>query len=107
MAIVEIDVDELERALADGARVVDVREEHEYVQGHVPGAVLVPLDTVPARLDAFRGEGTTYVVCRSGARSMRACEFLSDRGIDVANVAGGTIAWTASGREVVVGDQPG
>lgn len=107
MAIEEIDVDELERAVAAGALVVDVREEHEYVQGHVPGAVLVPLGTVPDHVDAFRSDGTTYVVCRTGARSMRACEFLADRGIAVANVAGGTMAWVASGRDVVTGDLAG
>jgi rhodanese-related sulfurtransferase len=55
------------------------------------------------------GDGTTYVICRSGARSMRACEFVvanSPAGAQVVNVAGGTLAWIASGREVVEGDQP-
>lgn len=107
--IQEIDVDELAARLAAGARVVDVREPDEYLDGHVPGAVLVPLATVPEHVDAFLGDGPTYVICRSGGRSMRACEFLAAQGIDgldVVNVAGGTMAWIASGRDVVVGDQP-
>ena len=77
--------------------------------GHVPGAVLVPLATVPDHVDAFAGDGPTYVICRSGARSMRACEYLAAlrlADVEVVNVAGGTMAWMASGRETVGGDQP-
>ena len=69
----------------------------------MPGAVLVPLGAVPDRVDAFMNEGTTYVICRSGARSMAACEFAAERGAVVANVAGGTLAWIASGREIATG----
>ena len=103
MTVQEISVDELAPLLEAGARLVDVREPDEYAEARVPGGVLVPLGTVPDHVDAFRGEGTTYVICRSGARSMRACEFLADQGIEVANVAGGTLAWIASGRDVAAG----
>jgi rhodanese-related sulfurtransferase len=106
MMVKEVQVAELDTAMQGGARVVDVREINEYVEGHVPGAVHIALSTVPDHVDAFRGEGPTYVVCRSGARSMRACEFLSQQGIDVINVAGGTLDWIASGRSVVTGDSP-
>ena len=109
MSIQEISVDELETALAAGTadvRVIDVRETDEYVSGHVPGAVHVALGTVPDHVDAFAGPGTTYVICKSGARSMRACEFLADRDVAAVNVAGGTMAWKLSGRTVVDGDQP-
>src|SRR5687768_17254629 len=106
MAIQEITVDELADLLADGARVVDVREPDEYESGHVPGAVHVPLGTVPDSVDAFRGEGPTYVICKSGGRSMQACDFLDGQGVDVVNVAGGTMAWVMSGRDVVVGERP-
>lgn len=101
----EIDIDELETLLASGAKLVDVREPDEYASGHVPGAVSVPLSQVPDRVDECASSGeTTYLICRSGARSANACEFLSDRGIDVANVVGGTLAWIASGRGVVEGN---
>jgi rhodanese-related sulfurtransferase len=109
MAISEISVDQLADAIeqpGSTALLIDVREVDEYVDGHVSGAVLVPLGTVPDNVDAFRGEGTTYVICKSGGRSMRACEFLADHGIDAVNVAGGTMGWMASGREVVSGDRP-
>jgi rhodanese-related sulfurtransferase len=106
MPVREINVTELDTALQSGAPVVDVRETNEYLDGHVPGAVHVALGTVPDRVDAFRSDGTTYVICRSGARSMRACEFLAQQGLDVVNVAGGTLDWVAGGRPVVTGSSP-
>jgi rhodanese-related sulfurtransferase len=99
----EITVDELAVGLAAGAGLVDVREPAEYEEARVPGAVLVPLNSVPDRLDAFTGDGTTYVICHSGMRSMAACEFVAERGAAVANVAGGILAWIASGREIATG----
>lgn len=106
MSVREISVAELEAALQSGARLIDVRETNEYVEGHAPGAVHIALGTVPDHVDAFRGEGATYVICRSGARSMRACEFLVEQGVDVVNVAGGTLDWIAGGRPVVTGSAP-
>lgn len=106
VAVSEIDVDELESVLRSGARVIDVRELHEYEAGHVPGAVLVPLGTVPYADHQFATDSTNYIICRTGARSHRACEFLIEQGIDAVNVAGGTLAWVNSGRETVMGDQP-
>lgn len=103
MTVPEISVDELAPLLEEGARLVDVREPDEYAQARVPGGVLIPLGSVPDHVDELRGEGTTYVICRSGARSMRACELLAAQGVDVANVAGGTLAWIESGRDVVAG----
>lgn len=103
MTVQEISVDELAERLEGGARLVDVREPVEFEDARVPGGVLVPLATVPTTVDTFRSDGTTYVICRSGARSMQACEFLAQQGVDVANVAGGTLAWIASGRDVLVG----
>jgi len=101
MAIAEIDVHELAGA-GGTAVVVDVRELDEWRSGHIVDAVHVPLATVPERLDAFDGS-PTYVVCRSGRRSAAACEFASAQGHDVANVAGGMLAWQAAGFDVVTG----
>ena len=106
MAIDEVTVAELESALASGARLYDVREVDEYTEAHVPGAVLIPLGTVADNVDAFRGDGLAYLICKSGGRSMRACEHLADQGIDVVNVAGGTSGWVTSGRRTVTGDRP-
>lgn len=106
MAIAEIEVDELEARLAAGARLFDVRETDEYVDGHVPSAVHVALGAVPDNVDRFRGDGPLLLICRSGGRSMRACEFLQQHGIDAINVAGGTLAWVTSGRPLATGTSP-
>jgi rhodanese-related sulfurtransferase len=106
MSVQEVSVAELEALLQADARLVDVRETDEYTSGHVPGAVHVALGTVPDQLPMFRGDGPVYVVCRSGARSMRACEFLVQQGVPAINVAGGTLDWVAGGRAVVLGSEP-
>jgi molybdenum cofactor guanylyltransferase len=109
VAVSEIEVDELAERLRDGVRLIDVREPDEYTGGHVPGAVSIPLGTVPDHLDDFRGDGPTYVICQSGGRSRRACEFVDAQGlegVETVNVAGGTSAWIASGRDTVGGDRP-
>ena len=62
--------------------------------------------SVPSALDRFAADAPTYVICRSGARSYRACEFLVDQGLEAVNVDGGTMAWIISGRDIVTGDQP-
>jgi rhodanese-related sulfurtransferase len=105
MAISEITVEQLDDRLAEGARLVDVRLPHEFEEAHVAGAVLVPLPTVADNVEAFRGDEPVYVICRTGPRSQRACEFLAAHGIEAVNVAGGTLAWISSGRECVSGNE--
>lgn len=106
MPVTEIDIATFAERHADGARVIDVREPDEYREGHVPGAESIPLATVPEHLERFAADGPTYLICRSGGRSMRAAEFAAAAGYDVVNVAGGTLAWVESGRDVVSGDSP-
>lgn len=98
MTIREITVDALDPLMADGAVVVDVREPREWEEVRVPGVVLIPLGDLPARAADIPAADTVYVICRSGARSLRACEFLLAGGRDPVNVAGGTLAWISSGR---------
>ncbi len=99
----EIDLQTFAAAHADGAFVLDVREPHEYVAGHVPGAQLLPLAHVHARLaDVPKGE-PVYVICASGNRSKTAASWLRAAGIDAVSVAGGTGGWTGQGRPVVRG----
>jgi rhodanese-related sulfurtransferase len=113
VAVEEINVDELARRIeaaneaGSTVRLIDVREVDEYTEGHVPGAELVVLGTVPDNIARFGGDGPTYVICKSGGRSMRAAEFLATQGVETINVAGGTMGWINSGRLVVTGDEPG
>ena len=93
MSVPEIDVQTLAIERVAGRRVFDVREPDEYEEVRVPEAVLVPLAMVPEEIEQFEGTDTVYVICRSGARSRKAVEFLRANGIDAVNVAGGTLAW--------------
>ncbi|MDG2907718.1 MAG: rhodanese-like domain-containing protein [Acidimicrobiales bacterium] len=103
MDVPEIDVDELELRLAEGAPLVDVREPDEFEQARVPGALPIPLGEVPARVEEVPGDGTVYLICAMGGRSLAAAEFLRTRGIDAVNVLGGTEAWLVAGFPVETG----
>lgn len=102
----EMTVDELAVARDEGPRLLDVRSPEEFVQEHVPGAVNVPLEDVLAAPGRFAGE-SAYVICGSGTRSWRAAEAMNAEGAAAVSVAGGTSAWTESGRDVERGDVEG
>jgi rhodanese-related sulfurtransferase len=99
----EVDVDQLAAALDEGATVVDVRERGEYAQVHVPGAVLIPMGQLTARMGELDKASPVYVVCATGNRSLAMTDVLRASGFDACSVAGGTQAWVASGRAVGVG----
>jgi len=105
--IPEIDVDELEARMEAGAALIDVREVDEYQEAHVPGARLLPLSELDRRIGDLSPDEVLLLICKSGARSMRAAALLAGHGIDVTNVAGGTMAWMASGRDIATGMERG
>ncbi|MFN3429305.1 MAG: rhodanese-like domain-containing protein [Candidatus Sericytochromatia bacterium] len=77
-----------------GLTVLDVREPHEFAEGHVPGARNLPLgqlDTWAPTLDATK---PYLVVCRSGARSAQASAQLAERQFKgITNMTGGMLDW--------------
>ncbi|TQJ31015.1 rhodanese-like domain-containing protein [Microbacterium sp. SLBN-146] len=79
-----------------GRPLIDVREEWEYAEGHVPGAVNLPMSTLGEHLDELPAEPFD-VICKSGGRSARVIEALTPRGHDATNVDGGTDGWIAAG----------
>ena len=103
--IKEIDATELKQWLADKTgtfRIIDVRTPQEMAAGSIPGAVPMPLTTVPLRMNELKPDETLVFICRSGQRSGQACQFLQQQGFDqVYNLRGGVIAWTGSGGEMV------
>jgi rhodanese-related sulfurtransferase len=103
VSVLEISVDELASRLEAGCVVIDVRQPDEYEAGHVPGATHIPLAEVPDRVGDLPKGATLHMICRSGARSLAAAEFLEQQKFEAVNVAGGTLAWIESGREVVTG----
>lgn len=92
--------------LRAGAYIVDVREPHEWVAGHAPSARHVPMHELPARLDEIPTEGEVVIACRVGARSAQVTAWLRAQGREnVANLAGGMIAWEAAGRPLRSDDE--
>jgi rhodanese-related sulfurtransferase len=100
MDVPEIDVAELAARRAEGAPLIDVREDHEFAGAHVPGAHLIPLGEVVDRIAEVPRDQTVYVICARGARSAKAVEHYRAQGIDAVNVAGGTLAWIDAGQPV-------
>jgi hydroxyacylglutathione hydrolase len=82
--------------------VVDVRESWEYQRGHIPGALLMPLGQLSARLHELDPEKPVAVICATGNRSQSASALLGQKGFkSVYNVVGGTSEWARSGFEIV------
>jgi sulfur-carrier protein adenylyltransferase/sulfurtransferase len=87
---------ELKRMLDRGVglSVLDVREPEEWRICNIPGATLIPLGQLPSRVEELNREQDTVVMCRSGARSARAVEFLKQQGFTrVRNLTGGILGW--------------
>ena len=86
--------------LPEGLSVLDVREEIEWVHGHIEGAVHIPLATLPERVSDVPA-GQVLVVCKIGGRSARAVAYLAHAGYDAVNLDGGMLDWEAAGRPMV------
>jgi rhodanese-related sulfurtransferase len=104
VSVPEVDTVEGRELVTSGAFLLDVREADEWVAGHAPEAQFLPLRELPARIDQLPRDRRIVAVCRSGARSGRATEFLNARGFDVVNLAGGMQAWEAAGFPVETDD---
>lgn len=77
--------------------ILDVRTEGEYESetGHLPGAILIPLQELEKRyheLDSLKDK-EIVAYCRSGHRSARASEFLGSKGFKMHNLVGGIMEW--------------
>jgi rhodanese-related sulfurtransferase len=89
---------ELAAWLADPARpdplLLDVREPWEFQTCHIPGARLVPMNELPARLHELDPDAETVAICHHGTRSLHVAHFLARQGFErVHNLAGGVDAW--------------
>ena len=78
--------------------MLDVRTPEEYAEGHIPGAVLIPVQELEQRLGEVPKDRQVYVYCRSGVRSVQASKILAGAGFThIENVEGGIKAWQAAG----------
>jgi rhodanese-related sulfurtransferase len=99
----EISIDELAKLISDGITLIDVRMEDEYLEGHVPGAKLMPLDQIEERSNEVPSDRDVYLICRSGGRSAKAQDVLNAKGRKCINVAGGTLGWIEAGHKTIEG----
>jgi len=88
------ELEELLRASGGTTTLVDVREPYEYEAGHLEGSVHIPLGELPERIGEIAPDSAPVFICRSGGRSLAACEFALRAGIaSPANLDGGLQGW--------------
>ncbi len=91
----EVNPTEGRRRVQGGALLLDVREPDEYAEVHAEDAQLMPLSSLENSYQQLDQGRDLVVICRSGARSARAAQFLLERGYHAVNLEGGTQAWEA------------
>jgi hydroxyacylglutathione hydrolase len=89
------------RLATDAPQLVDVRAIDEWSAGHIGDAIHIPLGRLVERLAELTPDRPVALQCQTGGRSQIAASLLQARGYDVANVAGGIVAWNMEGRPVV------
>ena len=99
----EIDAQSLANQLSqpNPPLVIDVRQPQEtQLEGMIDGAVLIPMDQLPARLSEVPMGRAVVAVCKSGMRSANSANWLRAQGRDVVSLQGGMIQWKALGLPV-------
>ncbi|MBR0551281.1 rhodanese-like domain-containing protein [Stakelama marina] len=98
----EISAQELKSMIDDGkALVVDVREVNEFAEGHIPGAMNMPLSTFQASKLPDPGERTLILNCAGGRRSGMALDKCTNARAEIdTHLAGGFGAWKKAGLPV-------
>ena len=88
----DVEANNIENLVKNKEFLLDVREEYEYQEGHVKGAVNLPLREILEKKDSLLKNKDIYVYCRSGHRSADAVNFLKSLGFEkVHNIEGGFI----------------
>lgn len=91
-------------ALHPAVLLIDVRTPEEFTGGHLPNAVNIPVtdSSFEEKMSQFPKDKPVLVYCRSGHRSVMACNKLLSLGfMEVKNLAQGIIDWQASGKQIV------
>jgi len=92
MAIQNITGKELKEMLDTNPKdleIVDVREPDEHAAVKIRNSKLIPLSTIPMRIDEIDWSKKVILVCKSGVRSSHIAKLLSSAGKDVHNLTGG------------------
>lgn len=88
-------------------QIVDVREQHEFAQGAIEGAIRIPLGDLMNGDHSLKPSEAIVVVCRTGDKSELAALMLQVRGFVAYNLAGGMQRWESLVLPVVIPDDPG
>ncbi|GAA4266632.1 rhodanese-like domain-containing protein [Frondihabitans peucedani] len=89
-------------AAATTPTLIDVREPNEYQDGHIEGAINIPLGDLADGTRDVPNAHPVYVICHSGKRSAQGAQILTDHGLDAVSIRGGMSEWEASGHPTVV-----
>jgi rhodanese-related sulfurtransferase len=83
-----------------GAQLVDVRADHEWEAGHLPGATHIALPELAARIGEIDKDKPVIIYCRTGNRSEMATVALAEAGYDAAKLAEGATGWEEEGLDL-------
>lgn len=97
----QLDIETLKNNLSFPPKgtLIDVREQHEWDAGHIPGAIHLPKGILLEHILAIAPQKSEpiYLQCKSGGRSQQAAQLLIEQGYSqVFNVVGGITAWQAA-----------
>ena len=93
----EVSREEGRKLIEDGAQLVDVRAEHEWETGRIPGATHLPLAELAGRAGEIDKDRPVVLYCRGGNRSTMATQALADAGYDAAKLSEGIVGWAEEG----------
>ncbi|MCA9298821.1 MAG: hypothetical protein KDA28_07130 [Phycisphaerales bacterium] len=94
MSDLEVQPTEVGSLLSNGWTLLDVRRPDEVALAPIPGALHVPMDEVPDKIDTIRDHQPLAVICHHGVRSMRVTMWLTNQQIECRSVAGGSDLWS-------------
>ncbi|HEY8083752.1 MAG TPA: rhodanese-like domain-containing protein [Solirubrobacterales bacterium] len=89
----EISREEAQKLIDEGAQLIDVRADHEWEAGRIPGARHLPLQELAERTGEIDKDRPVVLYCRGGTRSTMATEALADAGYDASKLSEGIVGW--------------
>jgi rhodanese-related sulfurtransferase len=96
----EVSRAEAREMLGAGAQLVDVRADHEWEAGHLPGATHIALPELAARVAEIDKDRPVILYCRGDNRSDMATAALAEAGYDAVKLAEGATGWEEEGLEL-------
>lgn len=93
----EISREEAQKLVDSGAQLIDVRTDHEWEVGRIPGATHLPLAELSQRSAEIDQERPVVLYCRGGNRSAMAAAALTEAGYDAVKMSEGIVGWGEAG----------